>query len=41
MINRCNLETEERETAEDHLYKFAIQGLRTLVMGKKDLNYVF
>ena len=33
VLPRCKISTKQRETIEDHLYKFACSGLRTLVMG--------
>lgn len=38
MLPRVNLEADERSIVDDHLYKFACTGLRTLVMAQKSLD---
>ncbi|CDW88154.1 p-type atpase [Stylonychia lemnae] len=38
MLPRTNLQVKQKKVIEDHLYKFACSGLRTLVMAQKDLN---
>ena len=38
MIPRTILSTEDKDVIEDHLYKFACSGLRTLMMSQKTLD---
>lgn len=39
MISQINFnDKQEKETLIAHLYKFAVQGLRTLVMAKKKIS---
>ena len=38
MIPRTTLPDKERKIIDDHLYKFACTGLRTLVMGQKEIS---
>lgn len=38
MLPRTTLNTKDREVIDDHLYKFACTGLRTLVMAQKAID---
>lgn len=38
MLPRTTLRSKQRKLVEEHLYKFACTGLRTLVMGQKQLD---
>jgi hypothetical protein len=41
MLPKCILSKDNSAITKDHLFKFAIQGLRTLVMAKKKISQVF
>lgn len=38
MLPRCNIRPEIKETIQNHLNNFAKEGLRTLVMGQKEIT---
>ena len=38
MLPRTIIGQKQREVIDDHLYKFACTGLRTLVMAQKEIN---
>ena len=38
MLPRTTISQKNKEIVEDHLYKFACTGLRTLVMAQKELT---
>ena len=38
MLPRCTINSKDKEITQKHLYHFACTGLRTLVMGQKDIS---
>ncbi len=38
MLPRCNVDEESKKIMQNHLNKFAREGLRTLVMGQKEIS---
>jgi phospholipid-transporting ATPase len=40
MLPRTTISDANRKVVDEHLYKFACTGLRTLVMAQKELNHL-